>query len=466
VLVTAVALVLLIALADWQVHAEAPLGLLYLVPIAIASTLLPRKFIVLLAALCTLLAEEFDSFIWTPQIGITRDFLYFFAFCGVGLFVREGVVSRRRAALHLIDVENEVEARRDAEEQLKILIESSPLAIVTADADGTILLANNAAHRLFSTAPETIAGKCLANYLPAMATVPALRPGQQSFRTVMQCRGQRDDGETFIAEVWFATYLTTAGPRLTAMAVDTSQDLRDREESNLYHLLAGSRILVGAVSHEVRNVCGAIALVHENLARSHTLDGNQDFEALGTLVLALEKIASMDLRQAADQASSVDLYAFLEELRVVIRPSLHEQDIRDHWHTPPNLPFVWADRQSLMQVFLNLTRNAEAALAAHPARELTISTRFESQRVLISFSDSGPGVQNPDLLFKPFQQEARQTGLGLFLSRALMRSFKGDLRYQPGGSGATFVLELLPALDAMDQTYAHPHSEASASAHR
>ena len=52
------------------------------------------------------------------------------------------------------------------------------------------------------------------------------------------------------------------------MVVDTSEDLRNREELSLNQLLAGSRILVGAVSHEIRNVCGAIAMAHANLART------------------------------------------------------------------------------------------------------------------------------------------------------------------------------------------------------
>ena len=143
----------------------------------------------------------------------------------------------------------------------------------------------------------------------------------------MQCRGQRQDGEAFLADIWFSTYRTSVGSRLAAMVVDTSEDLRTREEFSLHQLLAASRILVGAVSHEVRNVCGAIAVVHENLARSGALAQNKDFEALGTLVLALEKIAAMDLRQTANQATSVDLQALLEELRIVVEPSLREKDI-------------------------------------------------------------------------------------------------------------------------------------------
>ena len=103
----------------------------------------------------------------------------------------------------------------------------------------------------------------------------------------MQTRGQKESGEIFLADVFFSTYSTPLGPRLAALLVDTSEHLREREEASLQQLLAGSRILVAAVSHEVRNVCGAIGMMHENLARSGSLRGNQDFEALGSLVETL-----------------------------------------------------------------------------------------------------------------------------------------------------------------------------------
>ena len=48
-------------------------------------------------------------------------------------------------------------------------------------------------------------------------------------------------------------------------------------------------------------------------------------------------------------------------------------------------------------------------------------------------------------LFQPFQKDADSTGLGLYLSRAFMRSFRGDLRHSPDSSGCLFVLDLLRA---------------------
>ena len=48
-------------------------------------------------------------------------------------------------------------------------------------------------------------------------------------------------------------------------------------------------------------------------------------------------------------------------------------------------------------------------------------------------------------LFQPLQKGAEATGLGLFLSRAFMRSFGGDLRYDPQAPGCSFVVELAAA---------------------
>jgi two-component system sensor kinase FixL len=454
VLLKAALMIGVIAFVDWRVEKDLPLGFLYLFPMLLVGSVLNRWQIVVVAACCTFLTEIFDSFQWRPEAGIPRDILIFAAFAGMGLFLYEIVRSRQITLQHLDLIQNESEARRAAEEQLQVLVETSPAAIFTIDSAGRVLLANDAAHRLLALAPGTLPGKSIRDYLPSLVNVPAPDDSHPSFRTVMQCRGQRQDGEAFLADIWFSTYRTSVGSRLAAMVVDTSEDLRTREEFSLHQLLAASRILVGAVSHEVRNVCGAIAVVHENLARSGALAQNKDFEALGTLILALEKIAAMDLRQTANQATSVDLQALLEELRIVVEPSLREKDIELGWSIEPGLPAVWADRQSLMQVFLNLTKNSERALLNQPRRELGITARIEQQRVAIRFRDSGCGVDEPERLFRPFQHGAKATGLGLYLSRALMRSFRGDLRYEPEPQGSSFIVELSPVLsESMKEAY-------------
>src|ERR1700734_2264827 len=172
VLLKAGVLIALIAVADWRADRDVTLGFLYLFPMLMVGSVLKRWQIAIVAAVCTLLAEVFDSFDWRPSSGIPRDILIFAAFLGMGLFVYQVVRSRQAALRHLNQIESESEARRAAEEQLKVLVESSPVAIFTANADGTVLQANDAAHRLFALSPGSLAGKSIRQYLPSLVNVP------------------------------------------------------------------------------------------------------------------------------------------------------------------------------------------------------------------------------------------------------------------------------------------------------
>jgi two-component system sensor kinase FixL len=292
-------------------------------------------------------------------------------------------------------------------------------------------------------------GKRITRYVPALGSVPPVDETSRMFRTEMQTRGQKESGEVFLADVFFSTYLTPVGPRLSALLVDASENLRERAEESLQQLLVGSRILVAAVSHEVRNVCGAIGVVHENLVRNGSLRGNQDFEALGSLVEALSKIASLELKQntARSEPSITDVNDVLTDLRIVLEPRCEESGIRLDWSIPETLPLVRADRHSLLQVLLNLTKNSQRALESVSRKSIEISVVPRPDGLSIRCTDSGPGIPAGQKLFQPLQKGADATGLGLYLSRAFMRSFRGDLRHDPQHSGCSFVLELATAAD-------------------
>ena len=434
----------LIALLDWRVDLNISFGFLYLFPVLVVATVLNRWQILATAFLCTLLSDLFDPFAFTVSVSLPQDFLVFTSLAGTGMFAYEITRTRRRESENLRRVEREATARRQAEEQLEFLIDSSPAAIVTMGSDGVILRANSAAHRLFGVGAEQLAGRDIRKYIPALGRVPVMGRSPQAFRTEMQCRGEREQGDVFLANVFFSTYETGAGARLAALIVDASEDLREREEASLEQLMAGSRILVGAVSHEIRNVCGAIAVIYENLVRSGLLEGNKDFEALGSLVETLNRIASLELKQTASesQISGIDLIETLEDLRIVLEPYCAEADITVVWSVPRELPPVWADRHSLLQVLLNLTKNSERAMAGGSEKKIEISVTRNNGSVSIRVTDSGPGIAATSNLFQPFQKGAEATGLGLYLSRAFVRSFRGELRHDPSAEGCSFVIDL------------------------
>ena len=237
------------------------------------------------------------------------------------------------------------------------------------------------------------------------------------------------------------------------MVVDVSEDLRNREESSLQQFMAGSRIVVASVCHEIRNLCGAIGVVNANLGRNPALAASEDYRALATLVSGLEKIASLELRQtAAEAVDGIDVLALLDELHIVIEPPLRDSGIELRWSLPASLPLVWADRHTLLQVFLNLTKNSARAMEASAIRNFSPSPRSqEAGRVLVRVEDTGPGVAAPERLFQPFQPGAESTGLGLYISRALVRGFRGDLVHVPRATGCCFTISLTVVAEAGDQ---------------
>jgi two-component system sensor kinase FixL len=443
-------LIAVIAICDWRVEINATLGFLYIFPMMLLGTVFSWWQLILAAVFCTLLSDRLDPF--PMEMESARDVLIFLTLGTTGLLSLGLTKSYRRERERFA-------AQRAAEEQLKFLIETSPAAILTMSADGEILLGNPAAHRLLAVAQGSLAGNKITRYIPALGSIPSVDDTTNIFRTEMQTRGQRETGEVFLADVFFSTYSTPAGPRLAAVVVDTSEHLREREETSLQQLLAGSRILVAAVSHEIRNVCAAIGVMHENLARKGSLRGDQDFEALGSLLETLGKIASLELKRSvgAFEASSADLNEALTDFRIVLEQMCEESDIQLRWNVPDKLPPVWADRHSLMQVLLNLTKNSQRTLESAAQKVIDVSVTARADGVSIRFTDTGPGIPPDQKIFQPLQKGADATGLGLYLSRAFMRSFRGDLRHDPQHPGCSFVLELATATtDSAPNEHATP----------
>jgi len=439
----------LIGYVDRRLSESIPLALLYLAPVVVMSTALRRWQIPLLGAVCAAVVEFANEYPWTLRDGIARDSLYFFAYTAAGLYVSEVLTRRETEASHLDELESEIDARRGAEEQLRLVVANSSIAIITSDETGTILQANDAAERMFAgegpSGMERLEGSSLNVFIPSLARVQIQRQGWERLKTMLQCQGLRATQDPFLADVWVSSYSTSRGGRLTAMIIDASTEVRDREEANLEQVLVGSRLAVGALFHEIRNICAAIAVVQQNLRATFVVDEpSEDFEALRQLVTALERMASLELSLARRQPSKLRLESFLRELRIILTPSLRESGIALGWSVDEGLPEVWADQQSLLQVFLNLVRNAERALVSVDSARLELRAMQVDGLVQVRVSDNGPGVGDPASLFRPFGGTSSSSGLGLYLSRAMMLSVHGNLVYQPGASGATFVVEMIP----------------------
>jgi two-component system, LuxR family, sensor kinase FixL len=199
--------VLAIAAVDWWTKPYVSLGFLYLFPIMLAAGFLPRWGTVGLGIGCALLSERFSNL--DPSDSTIRLAFEAMALCGCGLFTSE-LLRNRRLSLA-------------SQEKIRVLVETSPAAIVTIDEHGFIELANAAAVDLMAPRDGHLIGYPIAAFLPELHH--ALRwEDRPQFRTSMQCRGHRGSGETFIADVWFSSYKDGSSPKLAAIIADVSED--------------------------------------------------------------------------------------------------------------------------------------------------------------------------------------------------------------------------------------------------
>jgi PAS domain S-box-containing protein len=205
VLVISGVFVLVIAIVDWWTKPYVSLGFLYLFPIMFAAAFLPRWLVALIGFACAVLAEQFSSLEPSP----VRLSFVALALVGCGLFVAE-LVRNRRLSL-------------TSQARLKVLVETSPAAIVTVDERGFIELANAAAVDLLSPRSGNLIGDPISVFLPELHHALRWEEAPQ-FRASMQCRGHKGSGEAFTADVWFSTYKEGANPKLAAIIADVSEE--------------------------------------------------------------------------------------------------------------------------------------------------------------------------------------------------------------------------------------------------
>jgi two-component system, LuxR family, sensor kinase FixL len=333
--------------------------------------------------------------------------------------------------------------RELAERQLRELVEANPAALFSIDAEGRVVLANAAAAELFQCTDEPLEGKLIDQYLPTLAEFRKPSGIRHLVRTMVECTGRRKGGETFLAQIWVSSPGPPAVTGLTALVFDASEQLRSREESGLHTLALSARVMLGEYWHEIRGLVSAMRMVTTRLMRMPAVADTEEVTALNSLVQSLEKAASAGLAPTSEETFDIaSLRVVLEQFRIIIHPWFEENETLLTWVEANDPPLVRANHQTLLQVFLNLARNALRALEESSVKEFSVTASVEGERATVRFRNTGRQVADPVTLFQPFQRGAAGTGLGLHVSRAIVRSFGGDLRYDPVPDGCCFTVVL------------------------
>jgi len=432
---------------DWKIVLDRSLGFLYILPILLVSGFLSNLQVLALAVVCALLREQFTPGDWGPGAW-WRILTGFSGFLLAGFIVSALNRERRLVLEQLVLRDEEMRLRREADQQTRVLIETSPLAILILDNTGLVVLANQSAHDLLAFPKGELQGQEVSFLLPILSRLVGSGPARIDFRTALECKGHRRNGEVFLAHIWLSTYMTVSGLRLAAVIWDASENLRDREGTGLDSMMSVSRVLVGAVSHEIRNLAAAGLAAYHRLGDQPAMEIAEPYLVLGSTLRGLEKIASSGLAAASKQTAEVtDLGTVLDETRIVVEDSIRGIGGNMSWEISPGLPLVRADQHSLLQVFLNLARNSERAMRGSQRKELRVEASREGDIVVVRFRDTGHGVTHEEKLFEPFQTGAHSAGLGLYISRAILRASGGDLRHEPQDQGTCFAVELWPSED-------------------
>jgi len=232
--------------------------------------------------------------------------------------------------------------------------------------------------------------------------------------------------------------------RLYERIVDVEEQLRQNEKLSALGLLAAE------VAHEIRNPLTVMKLLYHSLDLKFPAHDPRakDARLIDAKIEHLNKIVEQILdfaRTTEPQLAPVNLNELIDELGLLVRHKLANQNIRLVRKLQPDLPVIMGDATQLEQAFLNLILNAAEAMP--DGGTLTIQSRADEKAagVAVEFKDTGSGMS------KELQREAftkmlattksKGTGLGLAIVGRIIETHRGTvtIKSQPGRGTAIRV---------------------------
>jgi signal transduction histidine kinase len=241
---------------------------------------------------------------------------------------------------------------------------------------------------------------------------------------------------------------------MARLLLDSKQNLErlQRAQSQLVQKerLAGVGQLVAGVAHELNNPLTAV-MGYSDLLIDQAAEGTsrQKLERLGTEARRMKRIIDNLISFARPQHEGrrlVDLGVIARESLMLCEYQLRSNGINVEMNFAPDLPRIALNEGQFKQVFVNLLSNSAHALEQAQEKKILVEGRLEGAKVIIRFTDSGPGFNDVNRAFDPFyttRPVGQGTGLGLSICYGTVREHAGDIHVrnlQPNGAVVTIEL--------------------------
>ena len=342
-----------------------------------------------------------------------------------------------------------------------VILENLPSPVLLLGAR-VVVYANTAAEQLLSLGRPVMLGKTLDDLLAPHSTLLALLAQVEGGAGSISEYGIElalRRGMVLAVDAHITPVPEVEGQFLLVLQPCSLAERFDRQPANRNN----SRSIAGlaqTLAHEVKNPLSGIRGAAQLLLPAL---GDDDQTLVQLICDETDRICALVDRMDAFAAPGrierkpVNIHLVLEHVRRIAQSGF-ARHLRIVERYDPSLPDVECDRDQLVQVFLNLVKNAAEA-APEEGGQITISTQFQhglrmnmgvaGERLELPISveirDNGGGVP-PDIadhLFQPFvSTKPKGSGLGLSLVAKIVGEHGGLVSYDDGQPGAIFKVRL------------------------
>ena len=323
------------------------------------------------------------------------------------------------------------------ERYYQVLLERVSSGIMTIDSQGFIKLANQAAHRILNCSVLSPLDHIERIDIRLFNHLKNKQPKERIVLSKSDTKGSKD--------ISIITQRLTV--RDEALLLVILQDIRtELDEKELDSWIR----LIRVQAHEIRNSMAPIAAITESListSKNDTIKEGVNIILDRSRHLTKFVDSYRQLTHLPDpEKSRINISELIDRVRILLSDQPNFKDVKFKQVSGDASIYCNADPNQLTQVLINLLRNAYEALQSQASPELSIKLEQNKGTITIRIIDNGPGIPSDQLeeIFIPFfTTKPTGTGVGLSLSKQIIRKHGGELTVQSKQEkGSTFTIEL------------------------